>query len=130
MFAVPSRRQIVIYSQLPFNPFLLLTYDHSWASASRPMPLASAFRNLVRYRSIPVPDWVTLLRYRACYGIGNFRYRTGFPFSGTGLVPASAVFFPSGTRMIRCRKVRRSGINCTNVEKETPCTSTQLAVSR
>jgi hypothetical protein len=93
-----------------FQHIFLLTYDQSWASA---------FRNLVRYRSIPIPDWVSLLRYR-----------TGFPYSGTGLVPASAVFFPSGTRMIRCRKVWRSAIKCTNADKETPCTSTQLAVRR
>ncbi len=128
MFAVPSPRQIVIYSQLHFNKFLLLTYDHRWASASRPMSLASAFCNLVRYRSIPVPDWVTLLRYRACYGIGNFRYRTGFPYSGTGLVTRHRQFFSFRYQNDQMPEGPASGINCTNVEKETPCASSQLAV--
>jgi hypothetical protein len=46
------------------------------ASASRSMPPASMFRH-------PVSQSAT----------GAFRYRTGFPYSGIGLVPASAFLF-------------------------------------
>jgi hypothetical protein len=45
----------------------------------------------VRYRSIPVPDWVLLSRYLTGSGIG--------------------VFVHSGTGLIRCRTVRHSGID-------------------
>ncbi len=51
-------------------------FQYSWASASRSMPLASAFRH-------PVSQSNT----------GAFQYRTGFPYSGTGLVPASEFLF-------------------------------------
>jgi hypothetical protein len=46
---------------------------------------------LVRYRSIPVPDWVLLSRYRTGSGIG--------------------VFVHSGTGLIRCRTDRHSVID-------------------
>jgi hypothetical protein len=49
---------------------------HSWASESRPMPPASAFRH-------PVSQ----------YGTGAFRYRTGSSYPDTGQVPASAFLF-------------------------------------
>jgi hypothetical protein len=51
---------------------------------------------LVRYRSIPVQDWVLLSLYRTGSGIG--------------------VFVHSGIRLIRCRTVRHSGI----IKKYTP----------
>jgi hypothetical protein len=55
---------------------LHLYNQHSWTSASRSMPPASAFRHPV-FQS----------------GTGAFRYRTGSPYSGTELVPASEFLF-------------------------------------
>jgi hypothetical protein len=49
---------------------------HSWASASRSMPPASAF-------------WLPVSQS----GTGAFRYRTGSPYTGDGLVPASEFLF-------------------------------------
>ncbi len=49
--------------------------NHNWASASSLMPPASAFR----YQT-------------SQSGTGAFRNQTGFPYSGTGLVPASTFF--------------------------------------
>ncbi len=50
--------------------------SHSWVSASRSMPPASAFRHPVSQS-----------------GTRAFRYRTGSPSSGIGLVPVSAFSF-------------------------------------
>ncbi len=50
-----------------------------WASASRLMPPASAFDISIRYRSIPLHDWVPLFLYWTGSGIGILFY------SGTGL---------------------------------------------
>jgi hypothetical protein len=54
------------YSNVPATSLLFprLPHHSSWASASRPMPPASAFLHpstSVRFRSIPVPDWGTLI---------------------------------------------------------------------
>ncbi len=63
----------------------------------------------VRYRSIPVPDWVPLLRYRTGTDIGIlFHLVPDWPDAG------------------------RSGIfkNCRKEERGTPCTSTLLTLER
>ncbi len=78
-----------------FNMLLLICYDHSWASASRPMPPASTFRHPVSQsgtggRSNPGPNW--------------------FPYSGAGLGLALAFFVHSGTGRTGCRTVWHSGI--------------------
>ncbi len=57
--------------------------QHSWASASRPMPPASTFRH-------PASQCDS----------GVFRYQTGPHYSGTGLVPEYIFYF--GTGLIRC----------------------------
>ncbi len=57
----------------------LICFFHSWASASRLMPPASAFRHSVSQSDT-----------------GAFRYRTGSPYSGTRLDPASEIFVHSG----------------------------------
>jgi hypothetical protein len=98
-----------------------VTFRHSWTSASRSMPPASASTRChrhshlasyisVRYRSIPAPDWVPLFRYRTGSGIGFFVH------SGAGLTG--------------CRTVRHSGNKNTVVgggERDIQCTS-QLQV--
>jgi hypothetical protein len=61
---------------------------HSWASASRKLTPASAFRHsgipasriLVRYRTKKLPDCVSLVRYRTCSGIVSSVH------SNTGLI--------------------------------------------
>ncbi len=70
---------------------------HSWASASRPMPPASVFRHK-----------------SSLSGTEGFRYRTGSPYSATGMIPAS-YFFQSGAWLTDCRSVRHCCIlkNCT-----------------
>jgi hypothetical protein len=82
---------------------LALTTYHSWASASSLMPPVSDIS--VCYRSIPIPEWVPLFRYRTGFGIG--------------------ILFHSVTGLTGCRTVRHSGIfkNCTKEERCTPCTS-------
>jgi hypothetical protein len=73
----------------------------------------------VRYKSIPVPDWVPIFRYQTGSGIG--------------------IFVHSGTGLTGCQTVRHSGIQerCTPsrsillaVKGDTPCTSILLAVVR
>jgi hypothetical protein len=80
---------------------------HSWASASSLMPPASAFRHTTSQS-------------------GTGAYRTGSPYFGTGLVPASAFFF------IPVPAIPTSSIykNWTKAERRTPCTSIQLVVGR
>jgi hypothetical protein len=76
-------------------------FYQSWASASRQMPPASAFRHLDL-----VPEYSST-------GLGPL-------YSGTGLLPESAFLIHSGTGMTGCRAVRRSGIqkHCTEYEGE------------
>ncbi len=94
---------------------------HSWASASRSMPPASAFRHPVSQS-----------------GTGAFRYWTGFPFSGTGLILASEFLFilepdwlDAGQSDISAFKSAVGGggerdTQCTSklqvVESDSPCT--------
>jgi hypothetical protein len=96
--------------------------EHSWASASRKMPPASAF-------------WTTVTQS----GTEALRYRTGSPYSGTGLVPITSEFFfipvpdwlDTGQSDIPAFKKAVSGgerkSQCTSklqvVESETSCTS-------
>ncbi len=57
----------------------------------------------VRYRSIPVPDWIPVFRHRTASGIG--------------------IFIHSGTGLTGCRTFRHSGI-LKHCMKDTPSTST------
>jgi hypothetical protein len=66
-------------------------------------PRHSASEISVQNRSIPVPQWVSL-----------FRYRTGYGF---------CILFHSGIGLTGCRTVWRKGVLCT-------CTSTLLVVKR
>ncbi len=72
-----------LFQKLSYTMF----YTDSWASVSRSMPPASAFRD-------PVSPAVT----------GAFRYRTGFPLfryrTGSGI----SIFVHSGTGLIGCRQ--------------------------
>ncbi len=60
----------------PHTILFFVQHIHSWASASRSMPPASAF-------------WLPVSQS----GTRAFRYRTGSPYSGDGLVPASGFLF-------------------------------------
>ncbi len=71
---------------------------HCWESASGPMPPASAFQHPVpehsatgafRYRSIPLPDWVLIFRYRTGSGISIFVH------SGTVLIGCQTSDIPA-----------------------------------
>jgi hypothetical protein len=67
--------------------------QHRWASASRKVTPASAFRHLTSQSGTgakKMPDCVALLRYQTVSGIVSV--------------------FQSGTGLIRCRTVRHSGI--------------------
>ncbi len=86
--------------------FATITNHHSWASASRPTPPASAFCISLRYRSIPVS-------------------RNGSYYPGTGLVPASAFSF---IPVPEWPDAGQSGILA--LIKNTPCTSTMQAMDK
>jgi hypothetical protein len=83
-----------------------LCENRSWASASRSMPPALAFRH-------PVSQSNT----------GAFRFQTESPYSGTGLVPASAFLFIS---VPDCLDAGQSDIPA--FKKGTLCTSILLAL--
>ncbi len=127
-------RKIVIYSQLPFNTFSYwhmiiaghrhqgrcLWHRHSGISKLSPVPEHSGTGlgflitapGLLRHREFPVPDWVSLFRYRAYSGIGSFfsfRYQNG-------QMPKSPAF---RHKLYECGK-----------RNTLPCTSTQMAVWR
>ncbi len=76
-------------------------HTHSWASASSPMPPASAFRH-------PVSP----------YGTRELRFQNGSPYSSTGLVPESPAF-NEGTSYTSTMQ---------GIDWDTPCTFTLLVV--
>jgi hypothetical protein len=99
----PRFSDLSFHSQLCLSHVIAAATGKNWELASMLKRPASAFRNLTpQFKASASQDW------------------NGSPYSGTGLVPASA-FFLSGTALIGCRTVRHSGIykNCTVEEKGT-----------
>ncbi len=85
----------------------------------------------VRYRSIPVPDWVHLFQYCTGSGIGIFVH------SGTGLIRCRTdipAFWKESTPCLSILLVVERDKPCTPillaVEGDTPCTSILLALER
>jgi hypothetical protein len=89
--------------------------QHSWTSALRLMPPASAFRHLTSKS-----------------GTGIFRYRIRSPYSVTGLVPSSAFFsFRYRTdRMTDSQAFRHLQNLYEGGKAYTPCTSILLVMER
>ncbi len=90
---------------------------HSWTSASRTMPPASAFRHPVTQS-----------------GTRTFRYQTGSSYSGTGLGPLIPVPVPDWFWHRHFCSFRYPGTGQSDIpaykKKYTPCTSILLAVER
>jgi hypothetical protein len=90
----------------------VVKFQHSWASASRLMPPASAFGHPVSQSSTGA--------FRYWTGSPIFRYRSG---SGIGIIPVPADWMPDSPTF---RHLERGTPPCTSillaVERDTPCT--------